>query len=582
MLTSRETIIITIDEYIDIDLTDFSKIRLEHPVKGKVGRPIDIGSLVYSLRMPSNKINQQMINDPTPVDINTLKSERLNFIKEFSTEFHNKKPNGCETVLKEIIPIFDWMDNNSHSDFLLNSYNMKKSYSDYTNHLVDRVHNNELTARTAKDKQWYLEKIINISFENEKKAIIAGIPKIKNTTNARNPISSERIDYKWDLFLEMFNKFYVEVNFTYENMTNDIEVNNSNKNEVDKYIEKIKNKGYTYEAVQSVFRARARSSFIQLFRILTGINRAELIKLKFTNSLKITRNKISQDFHEIKFRAGNRDVLYTIQKDGYQLFKKYLILRQLTVLDNDFEFLFFNVGDPIISREPKKLSAQHSDQFYNFLRNHDIVNKDETPLKDHEIRSASTIYLRKKGYTSKQVADHKNHTIETSEKIYSTPTIEQQTEELGYFWDAIKQASTLNKKNIKTKNKSIITGSCNTLTNNPESIIKNPPISPDCESFQGCLFCKHYVCHADEEDIKKLLSFLYIINYITETTIEQEYSDLIYGMIKLRINFILEELEKSHLGLVKNLKKHILIDGNLSKFWNDRLDHYEEMGLIKK
>ncbi len=46
--------------------------------------------------------------------------------------------------------------------------------------------------------------------------------------------------------------------------------------------------------------------------------------------------------------------------------------------------------------------------------------------------------------------------------------------------------------------------------------------TPNCQQFEHCLFCQHYAVHADDEDVRKLLSLKSLLGYV-----KQKATDLI-------------------------------------------------------
>lgn len=327
---------------------------------------------------------------------------------------------------------------------------------------------------------------------------------------------------------------------------------------------------------------RAKEAFIQLFRILTRINGSDLIRLRYQDNYEVKRDKTSQEFYSIKYRAGNKDTTFRLETKGYTLFKKYLKLREWLLNGKKYKYLFFSLGK-IECLEPKKLSRQGNYMHHEFLTRQGFMSCESRALRDQQIRNINTVFLRNSGYTSKSIADNNNHTVESSESFYSVTPQEQQVQELDLYWQAIEGAEKHVSINIEPNVKATTIGACSSTKSSPEMSIINPPIIPNCTTPQGCLFCKYYVCHADQEDIKKLLSLLFITLAIIEQTVNIEPIDNIYNKLIIRVEFILSKislLSDSHSMLVRKLKIEVLDDGVLTDFWDKRLDYYNDMGLL--
>jgi hypothetical protein len=308
------------------------------------------------------------------------------------------------------------------------------------------------------------------------------------------------------------------------------------------------------------------------------------LTLEYSASFTNERDKISQEFYDVKFRAVGLPITLRIEKKGYQLFKKYLKLRSWLLNGQKFEYLFLSLSTNHTGY-PKQLHRQTNYGHHLYLKDKGFLSPLSSSLRDQQIRNANTHFLRDRGYLSKDVADNNNHSVEVSEAIYSTPPIEKQVGELSDFWSAC-EGSLNHITEIKPEDKQPITaGSCSTIdkTPIPISIMESPPITPNCKTPQGCLFCIYYVCHADEEDIRKILSLLFVIQIIIDKTIDFEFADETNNLLIIRVEYILNgisALSNVHDQLVSQLKNEVLNDGVLTDFWNTRLDYYETMGLI--
>ena len=595
----RKTTVLSIDEFVTLDVMDFSTLRLKHPTKPNTGRPIDLGAVAYSDRQRTSTISSKDGVNPTLVNKSSYRKERLFCISNFATEIANKKPDGIKTILKEILPIFDWMDMNNHEDFLISPQHFHEAYLSYTNHLIGRLKakTNPIKPRVAKDKQWMCRKLIGIAFPENVNVIIAGIITLKSTVERPEPILDSYLGEYWDINLEIFTKFstqcYSTSNFpplhikthTVDSYYNPrcakaLPVSKTDINLLDKSASNLRDSHRINLAM------RAQSAFIQLFRILTKCNNAELRRLEYSELFTKERDKISQEFYEVKFRARNRPIILRIEKDGYRIFKQFLKLRTWILDGQPCQFLFFSLGKNNIEI-PNQISRQQTDIHHNFLKRTKFLPSSSSALKDQQIRSANTHFLRKAGHSSEHVADNNNHTVAVSEAIYSTPPIEQQISELNNFWNACESAvnTIVETRTQQGQMKAMTSGSCSTNNNIPISIIDKPPIAPDCNTPQGCLFCIYYVCHADEEDLRKLLSLLFVIQMIMDKAIDFEFADQTYSLLIVRIEYILDKvstISTFHNQLVAQLKIEVLNDGVLTEFWDQRLDYYEIMGLINK
>ena len=119
-------------------------------------------------------------------------------------------------------------------------------------------------------------------------------------------------------------------------------------------------------------------------------------------------------------------------------------------------------------------------------------------------------------------------------------------------------------------------GACASIHAQPEKAIgftERAP-TPNCQQFEHCLFCQHYAIHADDEDVRKLLSLKALLAYV-----KQKATDLIrweqqFGVVLHRIEEVLTELSDTYVAL--RMRIIVIQDevesGDLDAYW---LNHFE-------
>jgi hypothetical protein len=116
--------------------------------------------------------------------------------------------------------------------------------------------------------------------------------------------------------------------------------------------------------------------------------------------------------------------------------------------------------------------------------------------------------------------------------------------------------------------------------NSPEPMMDAPPVTPNCKSSQGCLFCKRYRVHANAVDMKKLMSARYCISETSKNTLSTELAAAIFGGVILRIDTLLGELKSHDVAAFLRVKSDVEEKQNLDPFWADKLLQLYELGLI--
>ena len=132
--------------------------------------------------------------------------------------------------------------------------------------------------------------------------------------------------------------------------------------------------------------------------------------------------------------------------------------------------------------------------------------------------------------------------------------------------------------------KSITVGHCDSIGNPVVAEVNNNvPVQVNCKSQYGCLYCEHYSCHADEEDVHKLLSLAYVVDEVRTYGTDIAHVESLFKELAIRVEYIIGEIKKksdAHVELVNIIKKKVFDLGELTPFWEKRLQQYEKMGII--
>jgi hypothetical protein len=108
-------------------------------------------------------------------------------------------------------------------------------------------------------------------------------------------------------------------------------------------------------------------------------------------------------------------------------------------------------------------------------------------------------------------------------------------------------------------------------------------VKPNCRTQYGCLYCEHYVCHSDEEDLHKLLSLQYVVNAVRTVAPDFAHAETLFKELSIRIEFIIDALSERS-GSVKQtaekVKAKVFEYGELTAFWEARLSRYEKIGVV--
>ena len=341
----------------------------------------------------------------------------------------------------------------------------------------------------------------------------------------------------------------------------------------------------------------AMQSYMQLFILMTGVNPSELIQLEYDDSFTLEKDLLKNDFRAIKMRAAGREVAYHLgNRKGLEIFKEYIELRSW-VLDGVYcPYLFFTM-----QRYTENFLQYRANSLYRVYRSlrGKFLPSSFTAITANKVRKYKTVVWNEIGVAQEVIADGLNHEIGTNQKVYAVSSPDKQQAEFGLFFEATKAAAKLitarpeaveripvkirpESDNSSSSTTKIGSGTCIDFQH-PEPMETEPPIIPDCKSQMGCLYCEHYVCHSDEEDIKKLYSLLYVIEAVRNMAIDFNHSDKLLLELTVRIQLVLTQMTAKSddiKALVEKIKGDVMQHGLLTPFWEFKLQRYEQMGVV--
>jgi hypothetical protein len=98
----------------------------------------------------------------------------------------------------------------------------------------------------------------------------------------------------------------------------------------------------------------------------------------------------------------------------------------------------------------------------------------------------------------------------------------------------------------------------------------------------GCLFCDKFVVHADETDLRKLISCKYVINTCKHLSHSDDSYQAHFGEVLSRIDAILEEIKNVSdqiFDLAKRIEFEVNEDQILDPHYQYKLDQLVNLGV---
>jgi hypothetical protein len=333
------------------------------------------------------------------------------------------------------------------------------------------------------------------------------------------------------------------------------------------------------------FASTAMQSFQMIFMMITGSYVSEMSKIDFDDAFETTKSLTNKSYRVVKFRANGRIIQYELAHGAVALFNHYLKLREWVLEGKTFDKLFF--GLKVKSWEPCYVCSSAIRGFQRKKVIGIFMPADFKMLTSRQFRKTKSLFLHEQPEVAKEtVAQVLGHSDETNEAHYMEVSPEKAQSEFTNFWDAAHEAANHISFDAQVANKghiSIASGHCVDYQK-PEPAIDFPPIQPDCRTQYGCLFCTHYICHAnDEDDVHKLFSLLYIITGVLNATTDTTKARELFLMLSSRIRQILMQIKmKSATGSenVDIYQNKVFKCGELTPYWENRLQRYESLGII--
>lgn len=106
----------------------------------------------------------------------------------------------------------------------------------------------------------------------------------------------------------------------------------------------------------------------------------------------------------------------------------------------------------------------------------------------------------------------------------------------------------------------------------------SPPVQPDCNKTQGCFFCDKYRLHADEADIRKLLSCRRVLGPIASLSHDSLVAHNVYQVVVDRVDSLLAELQRRAPQAYDAARVDVLERGYLTPYFVRKVG---QLGLLQ-
>ncbi len=631
-MVSRETDVVTLHE-LGREYLRPERLRLKFSDDVRAA-PVDIGSLAYSVRAESDW-RQVVSGEPILVDINSFQECRRALVRGIVDTFFigGTRERTILFSCKNYRYVLDWCDANGFSNVFSSIDATRKAYVAYNDYLRDEILiRKTLRPLTCAGRLAFFIQLIKIIFAGDAAHITHGVPSIRAgaRTPPEPPRDSEVAHYanvcvdlakNFSRFVLGGDTFPLETlcagqkvvvfpsmaglltPLTVVSKINAIyDYSNCRLTTVQEY---VASSGYhpsvcvrglnaaqkTIDQANNDLRHQQRlrlaslavNAYACLFSLLTGASPTELGQFDHDDALEIEKSLVKREFDSVKFRAGNKKTRYAIGRGpGLQLLREYLRIRSWLLNGKEFKYLFFSLERKgSYTGGVKRLSSTFSFEFHEKLKGV-FLPVDFEHIAPSRGRKYKSLILHQLKVSPEQVSASLNHTQTVNLSSYAETTVDRYEKEYQVYWRAIRRARERIRERAEPTETPIAVGHCDEL-NRPGQIAEIVPIQPNCRTQYGCLFCVNYVCHADEEDVHKIASLKYVISAVRDLAVDLKHADQLFKELSVRIEFLLDEISKISSdadAMVKAVKGRVFDLGDLTPFWENRLQRYELMGVV--
>ncbi|MGY3305060.1 hypothetical protein ACVK1X_004375 [Pseudomonas sp. PvR086] len=601
-------------------------------------KPLDIGSLAYHTRGKNKNIHA---DSGTPVLLSSFVKGRRELIVRLLESFSTMRERTVLGYFSRAEYFVDWLNDNGHKELFSSEVQAQEAYIKFVAHLHHRIHMQEIGPFTAVGYQSGAVNVIRLLYPESCHRIVSGVARIIGQSGTLSPREAHIKIYK-DVLLAIAQQCsdFVLSNKPFPCVLNvqtyEVVIFPSNNGVVgpfkkgapiynakerriatiEEYMEaavELGRKGVTksdatrtirnsisnltaanedernrYRASMATLAAKA---YAGLFLMITGASPTEFAQFSYEDALGVEVSPLRKELSAVKFRAAGKKTFYNIGRgSGLQLLKAYLKLREWILDGDSFDKLFFLKSEVSPSEDMKPFgdfpATAAMQKFYSYISG--IFLDPEIPfISARKMRKHKSMTLHFAGVSPSAVAASMNHTESVNLSTYAETTPERQEAEFSRFWQSVRHAATIvreRSQKVSGDAVSIGAGHCEGF-NQPSSEIDSEliAIEPNCRTQYGCLYCLHYVCHSDEEDLHKLMSLQFVINSIRRAAPDLAHAEVLYKDLSIRIEFIIDALGKrseSIKKVVERVRLDVFEYGKLTPFWERRLSRYEKIGVV--
>lgn len=326
-----------------------------------------------------------------------------------------------------------------------------------------------------------------------------------------------------------------------------------------------------------------------LFIAQTGANLDTAQQLQL-ESMEILPSIQGRRFSGTKSRAGGKTVYPEFGVQFEPVFRKILELRAWYIEEESCDFIFLQ------RNELHKFVPIGHNKLQNMKRFLQRIFPKMvwiTPLQWR--KHVSSQYVQLSDGDLLLEVEKMGHSLDTARKNYVRTSFQDAGQQISQFFNELRGVAVAQTRiverivvqtiDVNADAQSLPVGACSIAMPQPEKALgftEQAP-TPNCQQFEHCLFCQHYAVHADDTDVRKLLSLKTLLGYVKQKATDLLKWESQFGVILHRIDEVLTELSNTYETLrdrIFSIQKEVE-SGDLDAYW---LNHFElllDLGWIE-
>lgn len=285
----------------------------------------------------------------------------------------------------------------------------------------------------------------------------------------------------------------------------------------------------------------------------------------------------------VKFRAGGKEVEVHLSAVTMTRLKAYLRVRQKlikTLSCDDIMPMFIRCTYENSRAEPTNICALDSNFLFYLRRKITRVGASLPEVTLRQLRAYKQQDLVRRAplpIASKVMG----HCVKTAIQAYCKAQDATRRGEIGLFLNSLQKTilGASEKLREQSHHKVIPVGLC-AEHGMPSPTALAPVVEPNCRSVEGCFFCDNYRLHADEEDMKKLMSCRRVLHYIVPLNNDSLRAQRVYTAVVDRIDTLLGELRRRQPKKYEDIRIAVEERGEITRYWANKIQQLQLLGML--